>query len=61
MVRQFKILYDFWQDQSFPESNCMTQFVMEHLARDIIQAIRNHLSRFNIHKGITVDMIESFL
>ena len=61
MVRQFKILYDYWQDEGFTQFQSTTQFIMEHLARDILRDIRNHLEKFNIHQGITVDLIESFL
>lgn len=60
MIRQFKILYDFWQDEGFYQFERMTQFVMEHLARDILRSVRRHIKKFNIHEGITVNVMESF-
>jgi hypothetical protein len=59
-IQQFRILFDYWEDKGFNEtSNDITLFHMQEMAREILDSVRNHLRRFNIHSGITAEVVES--
>lgn len=60
-IRQFKTLWELWSDDGFMESNSVVMFMMEEMSREILQLIRGHLRKYNIHNGITVDLIESMV
>lgn len=56
-IQQFKTLWELWSDEMEPSE--MVTFMMQEMACEILQMIREHLQKYNIHSGITVDLIES--
>ena len=59
-IRQFRILYEAWQDDGFDEDETlqrMRMFRMREMANEILEKVREHLRKYNIHNGITVDML----
>lgn len=57
-IRQFRVLWDYWHGEGI-NLNCeMTLFHMEEMAREILGMVRRHVREYNLHEGITVDLLE---
>lgn len=57
-IRQFRVLYEYWKDEAMNVDCDMTLFQISHIAWEIVAMIREHVREYNLHSGITVDLLE---
>lgn len=53
-IRQFMVLYEAWQEEGvsvIPHE--LRVFRMQEMAKEILEDIKSHIRRFNIHSGIS--------
>lgn len=61
-IRQFRVLYEAWHEDGDEDSvQRMRMFRMREMANEILERVREHLRKYNIHSGISVDMLEGIL
>lgn len=59
-IQQFKVIFDAWHEDGFGDvMNDIRLFRLREMAKEILDLIREHCRKYNIHSGITAQLLEN--